>query len=103
MLNPWKLTIHFIAMITLIFYLASCREAPIKTDYGNFTPLERMSTEEFKKRQQDPSLMIQESEQDRRAETLKDIKKQDDRIQTDRDKKFNELLDKQLHGQTENK
>lgn len=103
MLNTWKLTLYLIAIITLSFYLVSCKEAPIKTNYGDFTPLDFISNEEFKKRQQDPSLMIQEIERDRRSETLNDMKKQDGKEQADRNKSLNKLLDKQLRGQYENK
>ncbi|NJD91891.1 MAG: hypothetical protein FIA91_10320 [Geobacter sp.] len=96
----WKVVLRFLVIIALIYSLTGCKEAPIRTDSGSFYFIDN---EDSKQRQRNPSLMIQDMEQDRRAETLKDIKKQDDRLQADRDKKLNELIDKQLHSQTENK
>lgn len=100
--HHWKLTAQLIAIFTLSYCLICCKDNPIKTNNGGFY-FDHISNEEFKQRQQDPSLMIQEIERERRSETLNDMKKQDGKEQADRNKKLNDLLDKQLRGQSENK
>lgn len=66
---------------------------PVETGNGTFT-LDGMDKDEFRRNHQNPSLMAEEIERDRSAETNVSIEKQNKKDAAAREKHLNEIIDK---------
>lgn len=84
--------IRFVAILWICNTLCCCG-IPIETSKGTFTI--DNTVEELRRNHQNPSRMIDELESDRRAEISDSIKRQDSKEDAARDKKLNELFEKQ--------
>jgi hypothetical protein len=58
-----------------------------------------MTDREFRRRQEDPRVMVEENELEQRAETADDIERLNRKDATDREKQLNNLIDRQLRRQ----
>jgi hypothetical protein len=55
-----------------------------------------MTGREFRRRQEDPRVMVEENEREQRAETADDIERLNRKDAAEREKQLNDLIDRQL-------